>query len=90
MEERLAANEIQDDEIGETMSHHRQVFTSMADVDYTPDIRKRIVLVPPQPFIREWRDDYDAMRSTMIFGPSLPFDDLISRISTLEKRFHNI
>lgn len=90
MDEPFAAKAIQDDEMWETISHHRQVFTSMADVDYTPDIRKRIVLVPPQPFIREWRDDYDAMRSTMIFGPSLPFDDLISRISTLEKRFHDI
>lgn len=90
MDEPFAAKAIQDDEMWETISHHRQVFTSMADVDYTPDIRKRIVLVPPQPFIREWRDDYDAMRNTMIFGPSLPFDDLISRISTLEKRFHDI
>lgn len=90
MDEPFAAKAIQDDEMWESISHHRQVFTSMADVDYTPDIRKRIVLVPPQPFIREWRDDYDAMRNTMIFGPSLPFDDLISRISTLEKRFHDI
>ena len=69
---------------------HRQVFTSMRDVDYTPDIRKRIVLVPPTDFMKEWKDDYEAMRGTMVFGSSLAFDDLIERLRQLEVRFHNI
>ena len=90
MDEPFAAEAIHNDELWEAISHHRQVFTSMANVDYTPDIRKRIVLVPPQAYIKEWKDDYDAMRSSMIFGPSLGFEELISRISILEERFHKI
>ncbi len=34
-----------------------------------------------------WRDDYEAMRSTMVFGPSLTFDALIERLHLLEERF---
>ncbi len=55
----------------------------MRDVDYTPDVRKRIVLVPPADFMKEWSDDYEAMRSAMVFGPSLAFDTLIERLHLL-------
>ena len=66
----------------------RKVFTSTRDVDYTPDVRKRIVLVPPADFMKEWSDDYEAMRSAMVFGSSLAFDALIERLHLLEERFH--
>ena len=38
--------------------------------------------------MKEWRDDYEAMRSTMVFGPSLAFNALIERLHLLEERFH--
>ena len=88
MDEPFAEPTIHNDELWESISHHRQVFTSMRDVDYTPDVRKRIVLVPPADFMKEWRDDYEAMRSTMVFGPSLAFNALIERLHLLEERFH--
>lgn len=43
----------------------------MKDVDYTPDIRKRICLVPPQNIIDEWKNDYEAMHNSMIYRESL-------------------
>lgn len=87
MDEPFAEPTIHNDELWESISHHRQVFTSMRDVDYTPDVRKRIVLVPPADFMKDWRNDYEAMRSTMVFGPSLAFDALIERLHLLEERF---
>ena len=57
------------------------------DVDYTPDIRERIMLVPPQNFMKEWKDDYEAMRGTMIFGTSLDFEALMERMKELQMRF---
>lgn len=89
MDEPFAIKAITDDELWNTISHHRQIFTSMKDVDYTPDIRKRIVLIPPTEFMDEWRRDYEAMRGAMIFGDSLPFDKLIDRIKVLQERFRN-
>lgn len=89
IDEPFAIPTIQNDELWESISHHRQIFTSMRDVDYTPDIRKRIVLVPPPAFIKEWKNDYEAMRSSMIFGFSLTFEKLIERIQLLEQHFHH-
>lgn len=28
--------------------HHREIFSPIQDVDYTPDVRKRIRLTPPE------------------------------------------
>lgn len=89
MDEPFAEAAIRDDALWETISHHRQGFTSMRDVDYTPDIRKRIVLAPPVEYKKEWRDDYETMRGTMVFGSSPSFENLIDRMHELERRFRS-
>lgn len=89
MDEPFANSAIHDDRLWNNISHHRQVFTSMKDVDYTPDIRKRIVLLPPTSFREEWQRDYEAMRSAMIFGESLPFEQLMIRLEELQQRFRS-
>lgn len=54
----IAALAIANDELWNTIHHHRELFTSMSGVDYTPDIRKRICLLPPDDVIDYWRNDY--------------------------------
>lgn len=78
---------VNDDELWETIRHHREIFTSIKGVDYTPDVRKRIVLVPTGGFEEEWRRDYDAMQKSMIYGDEMSYDKLISRISELQEIF---
>lgn len=77
-------------ELWETIRHHREVFTSIRGVDYTPDIRQRIVLIPPKKFESEWRKDYDAMQKSMIYGDEMSYDDLISKIDQLQELFRNV
>lgn len=48
--------------------HHRGLFTSMGEVDYTSDIRKRIKLLSPDDVIDDLRNDYKDMQSPMIYG----------------------
>ena len=80
---------ITNDELWNTIHHHREVFTHMKDVDYAPDIRDRIILLPAENILGIWRADYEAMRGTMIYGDSVPFDDLLSRMEELQARFRN-
>lgn len=61
----------------------------MHDVDYSPDIRDRIVLVPPTEHFQTWAADYADMQSSMIYGNSLSFSELIERMRELETRFQN-
>lgn len=87
MDKAFAAHAIKDDELWYTIHHHREVFTHMRDVDYTPDIRDRIVLTPPTEHYQTWANDYSDMRSSMIYGDSVSFDKLIERMKELEQRF---
>jgi predicted nucleotidyltransferase component of viral defense system len=89
MDRKFAVKAVSDNSLWNNIHHHREVFTHVKDVDYTPDIRSRIRLIPPHPVIDEWKQDYETMRSTMIYGVSLPFDELIHRLDVLQKRFHN-
>lgn len=63
----IATRAIANDELWNTIHHHRELFTSMSGVDYTPDIRKRIKLLPPDVIIDDWRNDYKDMQSSMIY-----------------------
>ena len=85
----FAQKAIKDDILWETIRHHREVFTRMNGVDYTPDIRKRIVLIPPETVIAEWRQDYATMSNSMIYGNKLTFDALRKQIEKLQSNFHN-
>lgn len=90
MDKSFAIEAISNNELWETIAHHRKLFTSVLGVDYTPDIRKRIQLTPPTNIVDVWEKDYQEMQESMIYGDSLPFNKLLERIHILENRFHNI
>ncbi|MCD8296776.1 MAG: nucleotidyl transferase AbiEii/AbiGii toxin family protein, partial [Prevotella sp.] len=80
---------IDDNELWESIRHHREIYTSVRGMDYTPDVRKRIVLVPRPDIINAWEDDYKAMSSTMIYGDKPTFQELVKKMVELENKFHN-
>lgn len=84
----IAIKAITNDELWNTIHHHRELFTSMSGVDYTPDIRKRISLLPPDEVIDDWRNDYKDMESSMIYGEKPTFDVLMEKMEELENLFH--
>jgi hypothetical protein len=90
MDLEFATKAVTDNELWNNIHHHRAVFTHVNGVDYTPDIRRRILLIPPPEVSNEWKDDYEKMRVSMIYGDSLPFDKLIERIAELQERFRNV
>lgn len=59
-------------------------------MDYTPDIRKRIVLIPREDIISAWEKDYTDMKDDMIFGDKPTFDELIDMMKTLQEKFRKI
>ena len=86
----IAAKAIPNDELWESIRHHREVFTSIRDVDYTPDVRKRIVLTPPESVIEEWKNDYDTMVANMIYEDKVPtFSDILAGAAKIESMFRD-
>lgn len=88
MDNDFAIAAVKDDELWETIRHHREIFTSVKGMDYTPDIRKRIVLIPREDIITVWEKDYAEMLVNMIYGSGKPaFHEIISKMKILEERF---
>ncbi len=87
MDKDFAKAAVTDNALWESILHHRAVFTSMRDVDYSVDFRDNIVLTPPQEWLSDWEEDYRKMCQTMIYGDKLPFDKLMDRMHELERRF---
>ena len=86
MDKKFAIKAISDNELWNTIHHHREKFTHINGVDYSQDIRSKISLIPPEQIIANWKQDYEIMQNTMIYGYSLPFNSLIDRIKQLEER----
>jgi hypothetical protein len=86
----FAITAISDNELWDTIRHHREKFTHISSVDYSHDIRPNICLIPPEKVIDDWRQDYETMQRTMIYGNSLTFTELINRIKQLEDRIRRI
>ena len=69
---------------------HRREYYCLKYVDYDSNNPDRIVICPPDDLLPEWREDYEAMQQSFIYGKSLPFDSLIDRIHILQDRFRRV
>ncbi len=87
MDKDFALEAVGDDELWESIRHHREIFTSVRGMDYTPDVRNRIVLVPRKEIRDAWEQDYKSMCSSMIFGAKPTFKELLEKMAELERRF---
>ena len=80
---------VSDDELWNTIHHQRSTLTSISGVDYTPDIRSRIVLTPPAECVEDWKSDYQAMQGSMIYNNHPSFEELLQSMAELEMAFKN-
>jgi hypothetical protein len=87
MDKDFAVKAVADNALWSSICRHRQIFTRVSGVDYSGDIRKKICLTPPLRVIDDWRQDYEKMQHTMIYGSSLSFDNLLKRMAALQDRF---
>lgn len=53
-------------------------------MDYTPEVRHRMQLVPREDIIKVWRNDYEAMKESMIYGKKPTFEELVDGKSQLQ------
>ena len=89
MQQGIADKAIPNDELWQTIHHHRSTLTSMQGVDYTPDIRDCIQLVPPKECRDNWQRDYEDMTDAMIYDNPPDFRQLVESMANLQKMFKN-
>lgn len=64
---------------------HREKFNAIRGIDYSNHTPDKISIIPPDSIIEQWREDYQAMTRNMFYGNFLTFDELINRITDLQK-----
>ncbi len=85
-----AETALQDTDLYNTIVKHRSKFTPISGIDYTNHSHDRINIIPPDTIIKEWEKDYEIMTQTMIYDNPLHFDELIKRLTELQKRINSI
>lgn len=81
---------LRDTELYNTIVKHRSRFTAISGIDYTKHNPANIRFIPPDTIIKKWEDDYNQMRDSMIYGKKLGFEELIDRLTELQKRINTI
>jgi len=85
----IAEEALTDKQLFHSVVEHRRVFIGLKGFDYDTLTQGSIVIVPPDKIIAQWKDDYETMRHTMIYGNSLPFNQLIDKIKSLNEKINN-
>lgn len=87
---RYAELALEDRELFDTIVKHRSTFTPISGIDYTKHEPRNISIIPPESIMHQWEQDYGEMKETMIYDPSLSFNELIKKLCELQNRINNI
>lgn len=78
---------INDKDLYETIVGHRHKYAKIGGVDYNLHNPKNLNPIPHSDFVKAWEDDYNKMRSQMIYEQDPPsFQDLITNIEHLKEK----
>lgn len=81
---------LNDTKLYNTIVEHRRRFTPISGINYDKHNPKSIIFIPPDSIIKKWELDYEEMKSNMIYGSLLSFDELIKRLKELQDRINKL
>jgi hypothetical protein len=84
-----AEKALNDTELYNTIVKHRSNFTPISGINYDNHKPENIKFIPPNNLLSLWEKDYEEMRASMIYGDPLPFNELITRLTQLQKRINS-
>ena len=84
----IAERALGDEHLYRSVLEHRRKFIGLKGFDYDTLYPQSLSLEIPTDILPAWRKDYENMRESMIYGESVPFDELLSEIRQLNDRIH--
>ncbi|MFA7445728.1 MAG: nucleotidyl transferase AbiEii/AbiGii toxin family protein [Flavobacteriaceae bacterium] len=81
---------LQNTELYNTIVRHRSKFTAISGIDYDKHNPENIRFIPPDTIIKKWEADYEEMKGSMIYDNPLSFNELIKRLTELQKRINKM
>ncbi|HIB8182303.1 TPA: nucleotidyl transferase AbiEii/AbiGii toxin family protein [Elizabethkingia anophelis] len=82
---------LQDEDLYKTIVHHRIEFTKVAGVDYLLHNPQTINPIPPDTIIKKWKEDYETMKSEMLYSEQRPnFSEIIKTLEKLKSEINKL
>lgn len=90
MQTEFAAIALADKELYNEIITHRSIYTKISSIDYNEHQPESLNPFPPDAVIENWEKDYQRMQEEMIYGDSLPFEQLLEKIKELKNRINHL
>ena len=89
METNYYEEAIKDKTLFRDICEHRKKFTPLkpiGTIDYSNLTFEDLEIIPPKEIIDDYRSDYKEMQTTMFYGESKSFDEVITKMESITKR----
>jgi hypothetical protein len=67
---------------------HRESYQRLSWIKYETLGRKTVSFIPPADVLELYRKDYQTMQKQMIYGTTISFDELMERLTQLQRKFN--
>lgn len=85
----IAERAINDADLYRQVVEHRRTFIGLRGFNYDTLYPATLNIIPPISIIEQWKDDYENMQLNMIYGESVPFNELVNNLKDLNDRIKN-
>lgn len=73
-----------------TLVDHRKTFNTIRGIDYSKHTPDNLRIIPPEHLLPLWEEDYKFMQDQFIYGDSPSFKELITTLTSIQERLHEI
>lgn len=70
--------------------NYRYIFNRLRNIDYHLHHLSKICIIPPESVQEDYKRDYENMQQSFIYGQSLSYNDLMTRILELQNRLRKV
>lgn len=90
MRTEYAEQALSDKDLYHSIIAHREKFNALRGLDYSRHQPATIRFLPSEETLKDWENDYKAMRESMFYGESLSFSELMDRLHSLQERINKL
>lgn len=90
MDTEFGRRALSDIELYAKIVEHRRKFYHVGYADYDKDYPDKIDFIPPEHCLSAWKSDYAELLEHFVYGEKISFEQLLERISELQRRFRNL
>ena len=84
----IADQALSDKDLYLSVVDHRRTFIGLRGFDYQTLLPQTLSILPPAAVRDAWKKDYQAMQESMIYEESASFEQLIEKLTALNKRIN--